>query len=237
MKKFLIEGACWEMLKKLLNGIMIFFIAGIFAGCSDNSSEPQPTKPTKTEKVKTETTASTKRLYGEDLQITQDEFVSVYNDVINQLAQSSGKNYDNLKINLDDTSSIEQSPNGATHFYFGERGFISVFRNTKESSTICAAMLTAKANYKLSDMSVEIEALTQATTQKQNDFQNVMNFLKSAIYSQSSSATNIDGLVVSYNNVGNYLTLITEDSKAGNGFERMVDNVIDSAKMGSYWQK
>jgi hypothetical protein len=64
-----------------------------------------------------------------------------------------------------------------------------------------------------------------------------MNFLKSAIDSQSSSATNIDGLVVSYNNVGNYLTLITEDSKAGNGFERMVDNVIDSAKMGSYWQK
>lgn len=226
------------MLKKLLSGLMILFTAGFFSGCSDNSSKPQSTttKPVKTEKVKTESTNKVK-LYGEDLKITQDEFILVYNDVIKQLAQNSGNNYDNLKITTDGEGSVEQSPNGATHFYSGERGFISVFRNDKESPVICAAMLTAKTNQKLSDMSVEIEALTQAATQKQSDFQNVMNFLKSAIDSKSSSATNIDGLVVSYNDIGNYLTLITEDSKAGNGFERMVDNVIDSAKMGSYWQK
>ena len=222
------------MLKKFLSGLIVICTAVFFTGCSDNSPQPQSSKPVKTEKTQATTTA---KLYTEDLKITQDEFISVYNDVIKNLAQSSGNNYDNFKITTDDPKNVEQSQNGAIHFYSGERGMISVFRNNADTQTICAAMITAKSNFKLPDMLPEVEALTQAATQKQNNFKNVMEFVKTSLQNQSSNATNIDGLVVSYNSVGNYLTLIAEDSTAGNGFERMVDNIIDSAKMGSYWQK
>lgn len=222
------------MIKKVLSGLIVICTAVFFTGCSDNSPQPQPSKPVKNEKTQAATTV---KLYTEDLKITQDEFISVYNDVINNLAKSSGNNYDNFKITTDDPKDVEQSQNSAMHFYSGERGMISLFRNNADTQTICAAMITAKSNFKLSDMLPEVEALTQAATQKQNNFKNVMEFIQTSLKNQSSNATNIDGLVVSYNSIGNYLTLITEDSTAGNGFERMVDNVIDSAKMGSYWQK
>lgn len=223
------------MLKKFFNLLMILCVTVFFAGCSDDSPKPPKTKK---EKV-TETTpiTSSARLYGEDLQITQDEFVSVYNNGIDELAKSKGKNYDDLKIITDDPRNIEEPNSGTIHFYSGKHGFISLFKNSADSSKICAAMITAKANFKLSDMLVEVEALTQAATQKQHNSQNVIDFFKTPLQTQTSNATSIDGLVVSYNSVGNYLTIITEDSTAGNGFERMVDNIIDSAKMGSYWQK
>ena len=222
------------MLKKILSGLIVLTIAVIFTGCSDNSAKPQTSKPLKTEKTQT---VATVKLYGEDLKITQDEFISVYNDVIKNLARSDGNNYENFKITLDDPQNVDQSQSNAIHFYSGERGFISLFKNTADTPKICAAMITAKTNFKLSDMLQEVEALTQAATQKQNDFKNVMDFVKSSLQKQSSNATNIDGLVVSFNSVGNYLTIIAEDATAGNGFERMVDNIIDTAKMGSYWQK
>ena len=222
------------MLKKILSGLIVLTIAVIFTGCSDNSAKPQTSKPLKTEKTQT---VATVKLYGEDLKITQDEFISVYNDVIKNLPQSSGNNYDNFKITTDDPKNVEQSQNGAIHFYSGERGMISVFRNNADTQTICVAMITAKSNCKLPDMLPEVEALTQAATQKQNNFKNVMEFVKTSLQNQSSNATNIDGLVVSFNSVGNYLTIIAEDATAGNGFERMVDNIVDTAKMGSYWQK
>ena len=86
-------------------------------------------------------------------------------------------------------------------------------------------------------MSEEVEALTQAATQKERNFQNIMDFIKNSLQNQTSNATNIDGLVISYNETGNYLTIIAGDSKVGNGFERMVDNIVDSAKVGGYWRK
>lgn len=219
------------MLKKILSGLIVLSVAVIFTGCSDNSAKPQASKPVKNEKTQT---VSTVKLYGEDLKITQDEFISVYNDVIKNLARNSGNDYSNFRITTDDPQTVEQSQANAIHFYSGERGMISLFKNSGDTPTICAAMVTAKTNFKLHDMLQEVEALTQAATQKEHNFKNVMNFIKS---SQSSHATNIDGLVVSYNSVGNYLTIIAEDATTGNGFERMVDNIVDTAKMGSYWQK
>ena len=224
------------MMKKIFNSLVILCVAVFFTGCSDNSPKTASTKQIKTEKTQT-ATAPTVKLYGEDLKISQDEFISVYNDVLKNLAKDDGANYDNLKITLDDPANISQTTNGATHFYSGERGFISLFRNTAENSTICAAMITAKTNYKLPEMLFEVEALIQAVTQKQNNFKNIMDFVKNSLQSKTSNATNIDGLVVSYNDVGNYLTIIAEDATVGNGFEKMVDNVIDSAKMGGYWRK
>ena len=224
------------MLKKFLSGLIMLCVAGFFTGCSNESAKPQVTKPVTTEK-NSQTSVSKSKIYGEDLKINQDEFILVYNDMLKSLSKSKGQNYDHLKITLDDPKSVEQSQNGATHFYSGERGFISIFRNSKDSSTICAAMITAKTNYKLSDMSEEVEALTQAATQKERNFQNIMDFIKNSLQNQTSNATNIDGLVISYNETGNYLTIIAEDSKVGNGFERMVDNIVDSAKVGGYWRK
>ena len=224
------------MLKKFLSGLIMFCVVGFFAGCSNESAKPQVTKPVTAEK-NSQTSDSKSKIYGEDLKINQDEFILVYNDMLKNLSRSNGQNYDHLKITLDDPKSVEQSQNGATHFYSGERGFISLFRNSTGDSTICAAMLTAKTNYKLSDMSEEVEALTQAATQKERNFKNIMDFVKNSLQNQNSNATNIDGLVVSYNETGNYLTIIAEESKVGNGYERMVDNIVDSAKVGGYWRK
>lgn len=224
------------MLKKILSLMLILCIFGIFTGCSNESSKPQVTKTAADEKNSSDSNGGAK-LYGEDLKITQDEFIAVYNDRLKSLAKNSGQDYDSLKISLDDPKSIEQTQNGATHFYSGERGFISLFRNSPDSPTICAAMITAKTNHKLPNMMEEVEALTQAATQKENNFKNVMDFVRNSLQSQSSNATRIDGLVVSYNETGNYLTIIAEDAKIGNGFERIVDNIIDSAKMGGYWRK
>ena len=100
------------MLKKILSGLIVLSIAVFFTGCSDNSPKPQNSKPVKTEKTQTVAV----KLYGEDLKITQDEFISVYNDVINNLARSGGNNYDNFKITLEDPNNVEQSQNNATHF-------------------------------------------------------------------------------------------------------------------------
>ena len=222
------------MRKKILSGLIVLCIAVFFTGCSDDSAKPQTSKPVKTEKTQT---VSTVKLYGEDLKITQDEFISVYNDVLNNLARSNGNDYGNFRITTDDPQNVEQSQANAIHFYSGERGMISLFKNSGDTPIICAAMITAKTNFKLHEMLPEVEALTQAATQKEHNFNNVMNFIKSSLQNQSSHATNIDGLVVSYNSVGNYLTIIAEDATTGNGFERMVDNIIDTAKMGSYWQK
>ena len=222
------------MIKKILGGLAIWCIAVFLGGCSDNSSvKPQTTKPV--EKIPAATTSSVK-LYSADLQITQSEFILIYNDDLKSLALNSGQDYKDFKINPDSENNPEPSPNGAVHFYVGDGGIISIFRNEKNSDVICAAMITAKTNYKLSDMNVAVEALTQAATQKQQNFQNVINFIQSSLQSENSNATNIDGLVVSYNSVGNYLTIIAENATVGNGFETMVDNIVDSAKMGSYWR-
>ena len=222
------------MLKKFLGGLMLFCIVGFFTGCSSESAKPQVNKPVTTEK-NSQASDSKSKLYSEDLKINQDEFILVYNDRLKTLGFDNGKNYDNLKITLDDPKTVEQTQNGGTHFYSGERGFISICRNSPDSQTICAAMITPKTNYKLPDMVEEVTALTQAVTQKQNNFKNVMEFVQTSLNSQKSNATNIDGLVISYSETGNFLTIIAENAKVGNGFERMVDNVIDSAKTGGYW--
>lgn len=224
------------MLKKFCSGLLIVSVVGLFSGCSDDSNKPQVNKPIVIEDTKTAAGTHAK-LYSDDLKITQDEFIAVYNDVLKNLSRTEGQNYDNLNITLDEPKSVEQTQNGATHFYSGERGIISIFRNDNDADKICAAMLTAKTNYNLPDLVEEITALTQAATQKERNFQNVMNFLQDSLKSKTSAATNIDGLVVSYNSTGNFLTIISEDAKAGNGFERIVDNVITSAKMGGYWRK
>ena len=224
------------MIKKFLSGLSLLLIIGIFAGCSNDATKTQVvTKPTKVQTTNSDSNKKAK-LYTEDLKITQDEFVAVYNDMLKNLAKNSGQDYDHLKITTDDPETVEQTQNGATHFYSGERGFISIFRNSQGDSTICTAMITAKTNYKLPDMMAEVEALTQAATQKEHNFKNVMDFVRNSLQSQKSNATNIDGLIVSYNETGNYLTIIAEDAKVGNGFERMVDNIIDSAKVGGYWR-
>ena len=223
------------MLKKVLSGLMMLCMLGICAGCSDETSKPQVNKPATVEKTPSASNSASK-LYSDDLKITQDEFVAVYNDMLKNLAKNSGQDYEHLKITTDDPKTVEQTQNGATHFYSGERGFISLFRNNVGDSTICAAMITAKTNYKLPDMMAEVEALTQAATQKEHNFKNVMDFVKNSLQNQSSNATKIDGLVVSYNETGNYLTIIAEDAKVGNGFEKVVDNIIDSAKVGGYWR-
>lgn len=199
---------------------------------------PEPVAPAPSETAPPPVSNSKAKIYYDDLGITQDQFVSMYNAALTQLANDAGENYNNRKINFDNPKNVVKSKNGTTtHFYSGKYCSVGVHKNNSSSANICGVDVTINAGYKPSECLPELAAATFATTQSGQDFENVYKFVASAVKSGQNFATSIDGLIIYFDSHSG-LMLFVEDATLGDGLgNRIVDNLRDRAKKGRYWSE
>ena len=94
-------------IKKFLVGICA---AGLLmTGCGSDKSKTEPPSAPKQEAIQQiesplPAPKSTAKLYGDDLAITQDQFVANFNATLDQLASQDGKNYNYRKITFDNSN-------------------------------------------------------------------------------------------------------------------------------------
>ena len=204
----------------------------------DDSDESEKETYLATETRGTPYTSKPKqKLYYEDFEITDDQFFAVYNAAIGELgADPDYKVTSKSKIKRSEkvTSVItllgDDGRNGTIVMMLG--------KNPKNSSMICSARIFITGSAK--DTSVRaikdaILAMAFSVTQSHKNFENLTDFINICTNNSSKShGTNIDGLIITQQG---YFNIIAEDSTLRNiDGERTVDDIVNSAKKGGYWQ-
>lgn len=217
------------VLKKFL---ALMLMALMISGCgSDKSEESKPAPKTETTATQPKETPppapkSNVKLYGNDLEISQDEFIALYNASLDKLASNDGKNFDDRKITFDNPKNVEKSKKGtAIHFYSGKYCTVSLHKNTSSAGAICGVSLTTKAGRKATELLPEITATIFTVTQGQGDYSNIADVVGTFMNSGNLGASAVDGLLIKYNpDVG--LMIFAEDATIDDGLgNRVVDNI------------
>ena len=215
---------------------MALIVFGVF-GCG---SDVPPAANTKINK-----------LYGADLNLTQEEFVVAYNCALDEIGGKDGKNYDACKLDLNNPKQF-RTDTTQPRFYSGkERCAVILIKNEANPSQLCGAVIVPKPGkeFKLSDLTAEMSSAIFASTRgllktSKADADNLnkamVKFIISALKTPDKpKATSVGGLVIYYSpSTPNLLEIIAEDAPNETpGGERMADYVKNSAKQNNFWQE
>lgn len=193
------------------------------------------------------------KLYGADLNLTQEEFVVAYNCALDEIGGKDGKNYDACKLDLNNPKQFRRADTTQPQFYSGkERCAVILIKNEANPSQLCGATIVPKPGkeFKLSDLTAEMSSAIFASTRgllktSKADADNLnkamVKFIISALKTpDKSKATSIGGLVIYYQTIGtNFLEIIAEDApnEIPPDGERMVDSIKNQAKKNNFWQE
>ena len=207
----------------------------LISGCGSDKSKSEPPPPAPKQEATQQVESpppvpkSTVKLYGDDLAITQDQFVNAYNSALDQLASQDGKNYNDRKITFDNPKNVEQTKKGGVNFYSGKYCSVSVHRNSPSASNICGVSLMTMAGVKVADMLPEITSATFAATLAPGDYSEVAAVVGNLLKVGRTNAVTVDGLIIYYDSNG--LMIFAEDATIDDGFgKRIVDNLKSRAR-------
>lgn len=191
------------------------------------------------------------KLYGADLNLTQEEFVVAYNCALDEIGGKDGKNYDACKLDLNNPKQF-RTDTTQPRFYSGkERCAVILIKNEVNPSQLCGVVIVPKPGkeFKLSDLTAEMSSAIFASTRgllktSKADADNLnkamVKFIISALKTPDKpKATSVGGLVIYYSpSTPKLLEIIAEDAPNETpGGERMADCVKNDAKQNNFWQE
>ena len=145
--------------------------------------------------------AGAQQLYHKDLEITESQFVSVYNAALDLISQKTGRNCNDLKINPQNFHYNHESDGTTTGKSFDcKRCQIEFFKNTPDSENICGVFIYGAGNITKEINEEEIVATAIAVSSHHANFENVLATVQTILKTlrQNFSAKSVDELVVAY---------------------------------------
>ena len=177
--------------------------------------------------------AGAQQLYHKDLEITESQFVSVYNAALDLISQKTGRNCNDLKINPKNI----YVPNEVINYegeiiYDCKRCKILPQKNSKQDINIYGVMIVPNYDpYALANggLQEEVLAMTMATAWSKKNFSNLINAVDIIFKTPKKwYATSVDGLMLYYNTLQFHI-MAEENNVTKTETEKRI------AKRDGYW--